>query len=59
MKESRSQNTRQNKQFTGHLPKPEIRDNLDSRKKEEQNFKGDDITHNVKDKRHNGQRKDK
>jgi hypothetical protein len=27
---------------------PEIRDNLDSRKNEEQNIKGDDITHNRK-----------
>lgn len=27
---------------------PEIRDNLDSRKNEEQNFKGDDVTHNQK-----------
>lgn len=29
--------------------KPEVRDNLDSRKNEEQQFKGDDITHNEKD----------
>ena len=29
-------------------PRPEIRDNLDSRKDEEQDFKGDDITHNTK-----------
>jgi hypothetical protein len=28
---------------------PEIRDNLDSREHEEQDFRGDDITHNVKD----------
>jgi len=27
---------------------PDIRDNLDSRKNEEQLFRGDDITHNVK-----------
>lgn len=28
---------------------PENKDNLDSRKNEEQNFKGDDITHNRKE----------
>jgi hypothetical protein len=28
---------------------PEIRDNLDSRKTEEQDFKGDDVTHNRKE----------
>ncbi|SIO54638.1 hypothetical protein [Chitinophaga niabensis] len=30
------------------MPRPEIRDNLDSRKNEEQDFKGDDMTHNKK-----------
>ncbi len=29
--------------------RPEIRDNLDSRKNEEQEFKGDDTTHNKKE----------
>ena len=29
--------------------RPEIRDNLDSRKNEEQDFKGDDMTHNKKE----------
>lgn len=29
-------------------PAPDVRDNLDSRKKEEQEVKGDDITHNRK-----------
>ena len=37
-------NTRVNK----NKPSPEIRDNLDSRKNEEQESKGDDITHNEK-----------
>lgn len=37
------QNTRTNKSKS-----PEIRDNLDSRKNEEQESKGDDITHNRK-----------
>ncbi len=31
------------------MPKPEIRDNLDSRKNEEQDFKGTDTTHNRKE----------
>ncbi|HUP11899.1 MAG TPA: hypothetical protein VM187_06800 [Niastella sp.] len=40
--------------------RPENKDNLDSRKKEEQNTKGDDITHNKKDHRNqkSGQKKD-
>jgi len=48
MKTSRSQTTQQNKQMTGHTPRPEIRDNLDSRKNEEWDTKGDDVTHNQK-----------
>jgi hypothetical protein len=28
--------------------RPEIRDNLDRRKEQEQDFKGDDITYNIK-----------
>lgn len=48
MKGSRSQNTKQSKQGMNHIPKPEIRDNLDSREGEEQLRKGDDITHNEK-----------
>ncbi|MBD0331705.1 MAG: hypothetical protein ICV66_03540 [Chitinophagaceae bacterium] len=57
MKNARSQTTKQNKQIISHQPKPEIRDNLDSRKNEEQNSKGDDVTHNNKDTRSNKQRK--
>jgi hypothetical protein len=37
------------KKGNNHTPRPEIRDNLDSRKNEEQEFKGDDMTHNNKD----------
>jgi hypothetical protein len=60
MKGSRAQNNMQNKQQLGHRPKPEVRDDLDSRKNEEQEFKGDDTTHNRKDV-HNqkGSRKEK
>lgn len=35
-------------QYNRNKVSPEIRDNLDSRKKEEQEFKGDDMTHNQK-----------
>ena len=38
----------QNTQFNKNKPSPEIRDNLDSRKNEEQDNKGDDVTHNEK-----------
>jgi hypothetical protein len=48
MKGSRSTNNQQSKQGMSHKPRPDVRDNLDSRKNEEQDFKGDDITHNTK-----------
>ncbi|MFL5808723.1 MAG: hypothetical protein ACJ749_04330 [Flavisolibacter sp.] len=48
MKGSRSQNTRQNKTTPGHRPMPQNKDDLDSRKNEEQDTKGDDVTHNEK-----------
>ena len=48
MKGSRSQNTRQNKTVPGHRPMPQNKDDLDSRKNEEQDTKGNDVTHNVK-----------
>ena len=49
MKGSRSQDTMQNKQMSGHKPKPDVRDDLDSRKNEEWQTKGDDVTHNEKE----------
>jgi hypothetical protein len=49
MKGSRSQTNLQSKQMIGHKPKPDVRDDLDSRKNEEQDTKGDDITHNKKE----------
>jgi hypothetical protein len=49
MKTSRSTDNQQSKQGNSHKPRPEIRDNLDSRKNEEQDTKGDDTTHNKKD----------
>ncbi len=57
MKGSRSQNNMQGKQMVGHRPKPDVRDDLDSRKNEEQETKGDDVTNNKKDTRNNKQRK--
>jgi hypothetical protein len=49
MKTSRDATTKQSKQTNTRIPKPEIRDNLDSRKNEEQDDKGDDTTHNRKE----------
>ena len=49
MKGSRSQTNLQSKQMIGHKPKPDVRDNLDSRKNEEQDRKGSDTTHNKKE----------
>ena len=48
MKNSRSQETGQNKSAPGHRPVPQNKDNLDSRKNEEQLNKGTDVTHNEK-----------
>jgi hypothetical protein len=50
-----SQTGNQNTQFNKNKPSPEIRDNLDSRKNEEQDSKGDDTTH--KRKTHHGKPK--
>lgn len=49
MKGSRSQNTRQNKSEPGHRPLPQNKDDLDSRKNEEQDTKGNDVTNNKKE----------
>lgn len=49
MKNSRNQSSKQSKQGVSRVPKPEIRDNLDSRKNEEQEDKGSDTTHNKKE----------
>ena len=47
-KNTTNQTGSQNIQFNKNKSSPEIRDNLDSRKNEEQDVKGDDITHNRK-----------
>jgi len=41
MKTSRSSLTRQSKQGMSHKPRPEIRDDIDSRKNKEAGYKGD------------------
>ena len=58
MKTSRMPTTKQSKQTNSRIPKPEIRDDLDSRKNEEQDTKGDDFTHNKKETRSKKQSKD-
>lgn len=59
MKTSGNQTNPSNKQGKSQAPRPEIRDNLDSRKNEEQETKGDDMTSNKKETRNNKQRKKK
>jgi hypothetical protein len=46
---SKSQITRSADAQTKKRPRPENKDNLDSRKNEEFDTKGDDITHNKKE----------
>jgi hypothetical protein len=41
MKQSRSTTNKQSKQGNSHKPRPEIRDDLDSRERKEGNYKGD------------------
>ena len=48
MKKNRVQPQVKNIKFNSNAKQPEIRDDLDSRKNQEQEFKGDDVTHNVK-----------
>jgi hypothetical protein len=46
---ARPQNTPKQGPVNNNKQRPEIRDNLDSREGEEQQTKGDDITHNKKE----------
>ena len=49
MKDTRGTINQQSKQGMDYNKKrPEVRDNLDSRKNLEQQFKGSDVTHNTK-----------
>lgn len=47
--ENRNKQVNNPRQNPNTPSKPDIRDDLDSRKNEEQDFKGDDITHNEKE----------
>lgn len=52
MKDTRNTINQQSKQgMDFNKQRPEVRDNLDSRKNLEQQFKGSDVTHNKKDAR--------
>ena len=51
MKNIKPQTPQQNTQFNKNKHRPENKDNLDSREGEEQQFKGDDITHNKKERK--------
>ncbi len=53
-----NQSQKQDNRPKGNRTAPDVRDNLDSRKREEQDVKGDDITHNSKP-HHNKPRKHK
>ena len=58
MKSNQKPNPKQDRQnVSNNQNRPEIRDNLDSRKNEEQDQKGDDWTNNEKETRNNQQRK--
>ena len=57
MRNTRQQNPKQNIQFNKNKHRAENKDNLDSREGEEQQFKGDDITHNRKETRSEKKRK--
>jgi len=58
MKKNKTRLPKKNIKFNTNNKQSEIRDDLDSRKNGEQDFKGDDITHNVKY-YHNPPKKDK
>lgn len=49
MKNLKSPNKKTNVQFNANKHRPENKDNLDSREGLEQDFKGDDVTHNKKE----------
>jgi len=57
MKKYKAEPSKKNIKFNTNKHTADIRDDLDSRKNEEQDFKGDDITHNVKYQRHQPKKK--
>jgi hypothetical protein len=48
MKNQSTTTNSNNIRSNNNIHRPEVRDNLDSRKNEEQDFKGNDTTHNAK-----------
>ena len=59
MKQSKNKDTKTTRLDVANKHRPEIRDDLDSREGEEQQFKGDDVTHNKKDVHNQGKKKNK
>ncbi len=59
MKNIQSQTANHNTKFNNNKHRPENKDDLDSRENLEQQFKGNDITHNRKEVRNNPQKKKK
>ncbi len=57
MKKYKAEPSKKNIKFNTNKHTADIRDDLDSRKNEEQDFKGDDITHNAKYQRHQPKKK--
>jgi hypothetical protein len=53
------QNTQPNPKTNNNNHRPENKDNLDSRKNEEYDFKGNDITHNKKENHSEGKKHEK
>lgn len=49
MKNIQSQNSKPNPRVNSNKHRPENKDNLDGREGEEQQLKGDDVTHNKKE----------
>ncbi len=57
MKNTKNSNNAQSHQGFSKKPRPEIRDDMDSRKNEEWQVKGDDVTHNKKETKEDKQKK--
>jgi hypothetical protein len=51
MKQKTQQGNKEQVNLNTRKQRPDIRDNLDSRVNQEQDFKGDDVTHNRKEHR--------
>ena len=56
---NRSQTAQHNPKANNNKPRPENKDNMDSRKNEEYDLKGNDMTHNKKENHSEGKQKNK